>query len=336
MKFGLKDDSLIGLYLNLKETGSTSDYPNVLANVLHKLLIKSFNGVLSPWKMYCKTGELSDFKTADRVSLSEGQDLLEVTVDAPYQNMKVSDRKYQISLATFGRLFQIFRQVIINDDLQAFKDIPAIIGRAAKRTLVKKIVAKLEANGAAYDGTALFADRTGSANGQLNAGVVNLAATAAGVTTLNAGVSAIRLATDPDSGEKMGLTPKTLVVHPNDELIADWLLHSTQIDPVSTSGGPNSNPLQKLNLQLAVEPFLTFAHRFYLFADPEEAPAIEVSFLNGQEEPEIFQKSADAVRVGGGGGRDDYGYEFDDISYKVRWDFATALGMYQGAYKGGN
>src|SRR3990167_9352473 len=100
MKFGLREDSLIGLYLKLKETGGVSDFPNVLANVLHKLLLKAFNGVISPWRMYCKVGELSDFKTADRDVLSEGQDLLEVTVDAPYQNMKLSDSKYQITLAT--------------------------------------------------------------------------------------------------------------------------------------------------------------------------------------------------------------------------------------------
>ena len=124
------------------------------------------------------------------------------------------------------------------------------------------------------------------------------------------------------------------MTHPNDEFIADWLINTTEVRPVNSTGGPTSNIIKKLNLMPIVEPFLTFGNRWYLFADPNEFPAIEVSFLNGMEEPELFQKNPDAVRIGGEG-RDDYGYEYDDISYKSRYDFGTAIAMYQGAYKGG-
>lgn len=335
MKFGMvKEGGLIETYLRLKETGATGDFPNVLANVLHKMLIKAFKGVPTSWRNWCKVGELGDFKTADRAWLSEGQDLLEITEEAPYQNMKIKDRKYQITLATFGRTFQIMRKTVINDDLQAFKDIPKIVGRVASRSLAKKICAKLETNSNAYDGNPLFYDR--SSNGTNNAGMTVLSADATGISTVQTGVTAIRNATDPDSGEKVGAVPMHLVVSPSYEWIAKNLVHSTEIRPVSTSGGSVKNPLTDLNLQISVEPFLTsFPGRFYLLADPEEFPTIEVSFLNGQEEPELFQKGSESVRLNGGG-RDDYGYEFDDISYKVRHDWGVAVGMYQGAYKGGS
>ena len=39
-----------------------------------------------------------------------------------------------IQLATYGKMFSITRQAIINDDLTAFTDIPRKMGRAAART----------------------------------------------------------------------------------------------------------------------------------------------------------------------------------------------------------
>jgi len=65
-------------------------------------------------------------------------------------------------------------------------------------------------------------------------------------------------------------------------------------------------------------------------ADPMDAHAIEVDFLNGKDTPDLLVKAADAMMVAGG--EDPYGYEFDDISYKVRWDYDVQVAYYQAVY----
>ncbi|MGK6943845.1 hypothetical protein PU463_00029445 [Pseudomonas aeruginosa] len=53
---------------------------------------------------------------------------------AEYKYVTLGERGEQIILATYGELFSITRQAIINDDLQMLSDIPFKLGRqAAKR-----------------------------------------------------------------------------------------------------------------------------------------------------------------------------------------------------------
>ncbi|HDY6498146.1 TPA: Clp protease ClpP, partial [Pseudomonas aeruginosa] len=59
-------------------------------------------------------------------------------------------------LATYGELFSITRQAIINDDLQMLSDIPFKLGQAAKATIGDLVYAVLTGNPAMSDGKALF------------------------------------------------------------------------------------------------------------------------------------------------------------------------------------
>lgn len=314
--------SLLQMYHDLKESGSTSDFPNLLANVMYKILIEKFKGVVSPWRQYTMQSDLADFKTHNRVIVSEAPDLLEVEEQGEYADSNLKDYNYGIALKTFGRTFTVSRQAVINDDLGAIKKQPERFGRAAARTLVKRIVNALEGDGNTYDGKTLFHLDHG------NYGTTALANTAAGAAAVQAAMTAIRKATDPDTGEKMGLEPKIFLVPPDLEAVANQLVSSAQIWPVSTSGGGTLNTLSRL--QVVVEPFLTSTTRSYIMASPEDAPVVEVGFLDGKETPDLLMKRADAVNLAGG--EDPYGYEFDEIFYKVRHDWAVARAMYQGIF----
>lgn len=316
---------LLNMYHELKESGSTSDFPNLLANTMFKILIDKFKGVNSPWRQYTMKSNLSDFKTADRVIVGESPDLLEIDEGAPYTDSELVDDKYQIGLKTYGRTFTISRQVIINDDLNAMQRAPQKLGKASARTLIKKIIDGIEGDGNTYDNKSLFhADHSNSGN-------TTLANTAAGAKAVADAVAAIENSTEPNSSEKMGITAKFLLVPTALRFIAEQLVSSAQILPAVGDGGGTRNVISQLTV--LSEPFLTSSTGWYVMADPEDAPVIEVGFLDGKEEPDLLVKKAEAASVAGGG-EDPYGYEFDDISYKVRHDWAIARGMYQGIYRG--
>jgi phage major head subunit gpT-like protein len=60
----------------------------------------------------------------------------------------MSDRGVNLVLATYGKIFPITRQAIINDDLGAFTKVPAKMGTAAKRTIGNLVYAILTSNAA--------------------------------------------------------------------------------------------------------------------------------------------------------------------------------------------
>lgn len=319
-------NALLKMYHNLKESGSTSTWPILLGNVLYKVLLDKFKGVNSPWRQYTAQGNLADFKTATRIMTSEAPDLLEIAEDAPYQDSTFSEYSYNISLKTWGRTFTVGRKAIINDDLDAIKKQPQRFGRSAARTLVKRIVTGLEADGVTFDGKSLFHN---DHNNKIATALTN---DAAGIAALSQAMTNLEKATDLDTGEKMGLSAKYLLVPPDLEDTAMRIINGTMFTPVSTSGGTEQVGKVK-RLTPLMEPFLTSTSKVYVMADPQDAPVIEVGFLNGKETPDLLIKRADTVNVAGG--EDEFGYDFDEIFYKVRFDYDIARAMYQGVVRMG-
>lgn len=320
--------SLLMMYHDLKESGSESDWPNLLGDTLHKKLLERFKGWPSPWRQYCLIGDLADFKKHDRIILSEAPDLLKIAPDGVYKDAKFSDAKYVIQGETWGRTFTVTRTAIINDDLGGIAKMPMMFGRATVRTLVKAILFMLAGGQKAYDGKVLFhLDHA-------NYGNTALANTAAGMAAVAAGMAAVEKATDPDTGEPLGLVAKYLLTGTTLGQIALQLVKSAQILPVSTSGGGTFNPIGRLTP--LIDPLIDtqLSTTFWaVLADPQDCPTVEVGFLDGKEEPDLLVKKAEMQRIVGGG-EDPYGYEFDDIKYKVRHDWGIQLGYYQGIYRG--
>jgi hypothetical protein len=317
--------TLIKIYQDLQESGSTSDFPYILANTMYKVLLEKFKGVNSPWRQYTMQGDLNDFRTADRVLVDEAPDLEEVLEDGIYKDSKMTDYRYQIYLRTFGRTFSIGRRVVVNDDLNVIKKTPQRLGRAAGRTLVKRIVGMIEGDGNTYDNKNLFHADHG------NSGNTTLANTITGRAAVSAAMSTIEKATD-ESGEKMGLTAKYLLVPIDLEDIALQIKNSREVRQISTSGGGTSPGGKVARLTVLVEPFLTSTTAWYVMSDPEDCPIVEVGFLNGKEAPDLLALKPEAVNLAGGD--DPWGYEFDDLNYKVRHDYGYARAMYQGIYRG--
>lgn len=320
--------TLLGMYHELKESASSSDFPNLLGNTMYKKLLNRFNGFASPWQQYVMKGDLADFKAHDRIILSEAPDLLKIEADAGYKDAKFSDAKYQIQADTWGRSFSVDRKTIINDDLGGVMRMPEMFGRAAVRTLVKTILNLLKGGYKTYDGKVLF--HLDHGNYIVNTALAN---TAAGAAAVASACQKLALSTEPDSGELLGIKAKYLLTGTTLAPAARQLINSQQILAASAAGGGEYNDLKGL-IPLE-EPLIdsVISTTFWaVLADPMDCPVIEVGFVNGVVNPELLVMQAEMSKLAGG--TDPYDFEFDALKYKVRWDFATQLAYYQGICRG--
>lgn len=322
-------DSLLRIYRELKEgAGSADDFPYVLGNYQHKMLVSAFKGVNTTWPLWCWRTTVEDFKANYRNIVGELQDL----VQKPYpgghsEDSKQREDKWTVAVVEWGKDYSIGREVIINDDLNAFGDIPTKLGRAAARTIANHMaVTILEANPNAYDAVTLF-------HATSHAGIANTVATAltldaTGLGVLETGFNAIMKATDEEAN-KLGIVPKYLLVPIDLQHIATGFY---QNDTVGTGTGQTTNRM-KGKLQPLVEPFLSSATQWYIVCDPADIPCLEVAFLNGKDVPDLMVKKPEYSNLAGGD--DPFGYEFGDMNYRARYDFGAAVGYYQGMYRGG-
>jgi len=164
-----------------------------------------------------------------------------------------------------------------------------------------------------------------------NSGDTALANSAAGIAAVSAGMTAIEQSTEPRSGEKMGLEARFIMVPPELEDTALRITEGQAFIPVTTAGGTTEIGKAK-RLKVLREAFLTSTTAWYVLAGPQEAPPVEVGFLGGKESPDLLLKKANVVNLAGGDDR--WQYEFDELVYKVRHDWALARAYWQGIYRG--
>src|SRR6185437_2447264 len=112
---------------------STSDFPSILANVANKPLRQSYEAYPQTFKPFCRQVTAPDFKPINRVQLSDTPSVRPLNEKGEYTRLMLTDTNQNYSLATYGGVVALTRKPIINDDLQAFTRIPAILGVAAAR-----------------------------------------------------------------------------------------------------------------------------------------------------------------------------------------------------------
>jgi hypothetical protein len=163
--------------------------------------------------------------------------------------------------------------------------IPKRLGLSAARTLHDAIWGILSANPTCtYDSVALF-----------NASHNNTTAAAlsyANYVALRALMR--RQAGYGDSANLLDLTPKKLIVPPELEGIADQLANSDYAMPATSPGATNVSNLAR-GTQVIVKGVLSDTNDWFLAADPNMVPMIEVGFYQGRQDPELFTQADGSV-----------------------------------------
>lgn len=288
---------------------STSDFVEILANVANKSMMKGYQEADETFGLWTSRGILSDFKAHKRIDLNLYPSLSEVPDGAEYKFGTMGDRAETVQLATYGKMFAITRHAIINDDMGAFTRIPLRMGRAARRTIGNLVYAVLTDNAALADGVALF-----------HANHNNLASSGAApsVITLSAGRVAMKLQKDPDEHATGGLNirPAYMLVPAELESSSRQLIAS-EFDPAKSTRIPN--PISGM-AEVVSESRLSAASTtaWYLAADPQSHDTIEVSFLNGNDQPVLEERA---------------GWNVDGVEMKVRIDAGVKALDFRGLYK---
>jgi hypothetical protein len=187
-------------------------------------------------------------------------------------------------------MFAISRQDIINDDLSALTRIPQKLGRGGALKLNDVFWAEFMDNATHF--TAARGNYDEDTDTALSIGGLTLADTL------------FRNQTDPD-GYPVAITPRILLVPNALAVTAMQLMNTvTVIDGSSTALQPASNPFAG-RFKVVTSSYLSNSNytgysttAYYLLADPNDLPAIEVAFLNGRDTPIVESADADFNTLG--------------------------------------
>jgi hypothetical protein len=289
---------------------TTTDLPNILANVANKTLRQGYQAVSRTFTAFSRQVTASDFKPVNRVQLSDLAALQPLNEKGEFHRTPISDSNQSYQLATFGEVVAVTRKVIINDDLQAITRIPFQLGVAAARLESDTVWAVFLSNQVmGEDNKALFH----AAHNNLLTG----AGSALGLTALATSRSKFRLQTGP-KGTILNLEPSTLIVPTSLETAALQLI--APINLVATTTPAAVIPEWVRTLTPVVEPRLdaNSTTAWYLATTPTLIDTVEYCYLEGQDGVYIETRQ---------------GFDVDGFEVKARLDFAAAAIDFRGLQK---
>jgi hypothetical protein len=135
---------------------TTSDFPAILAAVTNKTLRDAYQAAPRTFPPIARRATAADFKDMHRLQLGEAPQLEKVNEAGEFKRGSLGEGKESYRVETWGKVIGITRQVIINDDLDAFTRIPALFGTAAATLESDVVWGIVTSNPNMADGGALF------------------------------------------------------------------------------------------------------------------------------------------------------------------------------------
>lgn len=291
-------------------TSHTTDFPVLLEGTNRRILLAAYKATADTWRQIATTGNVGDFREYKRMRPGSLTRLDPVLEGGEFKTKKLVDATAEkVSVGTVGNLINVTRQMIVNDDIGAFTTLSKDLGRAAARNIEEDVYALLQMNSGMgptmMDGNPLF--HTSHKNLMSSGGVPSVA-------QFDAMRQLARKQTDHEGNDFL------------DIMMSIWL------GPVSLSSGarvvnkstfdPDAvNKLQRANAVLDMFQTIVDSPRlpdtvWYGFSDPSEEPVIEVSFLDGEQNPHLESQIA---------------FDVDGIQWKIRHDYGVSAIGYRGA-----
>lgn len=275
-------------------TGTGSDFPLLLSNIANKSMLKGYEEADETFQLWTAQGNLGDFKPGKRVDLNTFPTLSKVQDGGEYTYAQIGERGETVQLATYGKLFNLTRQTIINDDLDAFSKIPRRMGRAAIRTIGDLVYAILTSNQQMSDGVAMF-----------HASHANLLP-GTGINTASVDAMRVAMAKQTDGNAVLNIRLAHLLVPMALEGIASVVRDSEY----EVGAGAKNNTVPNFvrgTFDVISDARLDVASAtaWYGTANQGIHDTVEVSYLDGNTAPTLEQEE---------------GFTRDGVTFKVRMD----------------
>lgn len=283
---------------------TTSDFAIALGDTVGRTMRQGYDAAPSALKAVARMTTMRDFRERKRIQTSQFDKLEKVNEAGEFKRGSFKEEAEAFKLSTFGKMFNISRQALVNDDLGIFNDVPRKLGIAAAafeaQALVDLLVSGSGGGPTMSDGKKLFhADHGNLATG----------AGAPDETRLSAARLAMRKQVDA-SGQLIAVAPKFIVIPSDLETSVEKLLATVQATQTA-----DVNPFAG-KLTPVVEPRLTSATAWYL-VDPS-VDGLEYAHLEGEPGPQIETRA---------------GFDVDGIETRIRLDFGCGFIDWRGWFR---
>lgn len=271
---------------------STVNVPGVLSRLANKAMLATYNESAGVATRIASTTATSDFKKFSRYRLTDQGKFEKVSAAGELKHGQFTEESYENQVETYGKIIALTRQMIRNDDLDAFLQIPRMLGRMARHALEEAVLTTLlNAPTAAGAGTDEFFH--GAARGKKAPNYLEGASTNLSFDNLGTAYTLFLNQVDAD-GKPIFVSPELLLHNTTDTILAKKLYTDTQYRFTQ------ADTRETINNQWAgmFEPVMSqYLHRlgatpltkaWFLLARPEtDMAALQIAFLDGRQTPII-------------------------------------------------
>lgn len=282
---------------------STISMSGILGNVANKELLGGYLEGDMVWKEIAAVRSVTTFQQYTSYRMLDDFEYEEVGPDGQIKHGTAAQESYTRQAKTYAKMFGLNRQQMINDDLGAFDDLRARLGRGSNKKL-NKVFWTAFINNSSFFTTA----RTNYISGS----TTNLGTDGVG---LGLGVKAFRQMTTPSTdgtkhlnadtqnpvGGSPGGRPEILLVPPELEGPAEVLYRNQNLGAVSgATANIYANKYRPVVAwQLSDSGYTGYSTTaWYLLNNPAFLASVVVSFLNGQMAPTVESADADFDTLG--------------------------------------
>ena len=252
---------------------STSDFPSIFENVLNKALLARYELAIPTYRKIAEERPFKDFRPHPQVRAFEFPAPQPVLETGELQVGTSSDASTNVSVAPYGVIFAISRQMLVNDELGAIDQILSSAGQIVSVWENTQFFQMLLSNPVyTGDGQPTFSS---AHNNVIESG----SGAAPSVTTIGTGRAAFRSQQTP-SGYYLNVTPRIMLTGPLQETAADQMVKKI-IPTLTTSVNPFEGEL------IHVSDANITDTSWYLLADQNILPAFMWGHLMGAPGPRI-------------------------------------------------
>jgi phage head maturation protease len=261
-----------------------SQFTAITDAAVNASIAQAYQTAPTTWRQWCRVGSIRDFRPATAYRLSQAGQLEIIPQNGEFKWSELKDEGISKQLRTYGIKFGLTWEAFVNDDMGFLVDYPNVYVRGALKQVNSTVYNTLEANAAIYDGVALFA----AAHNNNDIG----GASAIDIQAVSAMRAAMRRQTDINGTTALNISPRYMIGPPDLETsieqFCNAVIYPTAVASANVMAG---------SLIPVVDADLADDGNWYLAADPNMCPTIEVDFLNGNDMP-VLESQTSWERLG--------------------------------------